>query len=47
MTQTLMIDWFQTLDPQVKPYWAIAIVMSVIFIIQMINITLITMAIAQ
>lgn len=31
-----MIDWFQTLDPQVKPYWAIAIVMSVIFIIQMI-----------
>ena len=36
MTQTLMIDWFQTLDPQVKPYWAIAIVMSVIFIIQMI-----------
>ena len=31
-----MIDWFQTLDPQVKPYWAIAIVMSAIFIIQMI-----------
>lgn len=36
MTQVLLIDWFQTLDPQVKPYWGIAIVMSVVFAIQMI-----------
>lgn len=36
MTQTLLIDWFQSLDPQVKPYWGIAIVMSVVFAIQMI-----------
>ncbi len=36
MTQVLLIDWFQALDPQVKPYWGIAIVMSVVFAIQMI-----------
>ncbi len=36
MTQILLIDWFQSLDPQVKPYWGIAIVMSVVFAIQMI-----------
>ncbi len=36
MTQILLIDWFQSLDPLVKPYWGIAIVMSVVFAIQMI-----------
>ncbi|MGN0233229.1 MAG: hypothetical protein ACI4B5_02265 [Bacteroidaceae bacterium] len=36
MIQTLFIDWFQALEPQVKPYWVIAIVMSIVFIIQMV-----------
>lgn len=36
MIHALFNDWFQSLDPQVKPYWGIALVMSVIFIIQMV-----------
>lgn len=36
MTQILFTDWFMSLDPQVKPYWCIAIVMSVVFALQMI-----------
>ena len=36
MTQTMLIDWFQSLDPQVRPYWGIALVTSVVFAIQMV-----------
>lgn len=36
MIHTLFIDWLTSLDPQVKPYWCIAIVMSVVFAIQMV-----------
>ena len=36
MIHTLFVDWFQSLDPQVRPYWGIAIVMSVVFAIQMV-----------
>ena len=36
MIHTLFIDWFNSLDPQVRPYWGIAIVMSIIFLIQMV-----------
>ena len=36
MIHALFIDWFNSLDPQVRPYWGIAIVMSIIFLIQMV-----------
>ena len=32
----ILTDWFAQLDPSIRPYWVVAIVASVVFLIQMV-----------